>query len=182
MSDRPSLTTESGAPCRRQSDSQTAGPHEPTLLAGQYADSRNWPDSIRERIPHGSCTRGAPARTATFRDDSYMPIGRNASLDSGKRTTCFSAFRPSPPRAAARRRRGPRAVRDDVLPETATDLVRQQYGRSSSPRRHQIPLTSFTRQKPDPVTNWGGRQRQRVGFLLASPEATSFCDAVQRSR
>ena len=66
MAQRPTLTTEAGAPVIDNQNSQTSGASGPVLLQDHYL-IESWRASTASASRSGSCTRWVPAPTATSR-------------------------------------------------------------------------------------------------------------------
>ena len=174
MSEKPTLTTESGAPVTDNQNSQTAGPGGPTLLQDQYLIeklARFNRERIPERIVHAVGTGAYGYLEVTSAD---VPKWTKAKIfeKAGKKTDIFIRFS-----TVAASRGGPDVARDPrgfamkfYTEDGNWDLVG-----NNTPIffiRDGIKFPDFIHsQKQDPYTQPAGAG-QRLGLLLASPEST----------
>ena len=143
MSEKPTLTTESGAPVTDNQNSQTAGPGGPTLLQDQYliretravqprADSRaHRPRGRHRRV---RLPRGDERGRAEVDEDADLREGRQEDRHVHSLLDCRGLAR-RPGRGARSAR-----LRDEVLHRgRQLGPRRQQHADLLHPGRHQVP-------------------------------------------
>lgn len=173
MADRPTLTTESGAPVADNQHSQTAGPNGPVLLQDQHLLEK-LARFNRERIPERVVHARGSGAYGTFEVTHDMSAYTRATLFNGVGTTTelFARFS-----TVAGGRGAPEAVRDPrgfaikfYTPEGNYDLAG-----NNTPIffiRDPLKFPDFIHsQKPDPFTNT--QEPENVfDFFSHSPEVT----------